>query len=53
LQPYLWEYCAELEPIGDALVLDISFPDEDGGHWFEGEARLSSLAPLRDDTSSA
>ena len=48
-QPYLWEYCAELEPVGDALILDISFPDEDGGHWFEGEARLSALAPLRDD----
>ena len=49
LQPYLWEYCAELEPVGDCLILDISFPDEDGGHWFEGEARLSTLAPLRDD----
>ena len=49
LQPYLWEYCAELEPVGDCLILDISYPDEDGGHWFEGEARLSALAPLRDD----
>jgi hypothetical protein len=49
LQPYLWEYCAELEPAGDVLILDISFPDDDGGHWFEGEARLSALAPLRDD----
>ena len=49
LQPYLWEYCVELEPVGDCLILDISFPDEDGGHWFEGEARLSALAPLRDD----
>lgn len=49
LQPYLWEYCAELEPVGDCLILDISFPDEDGGHWFEGEARLSALAPLRED----
>jgi len=49
LQPYLWEHCAELEPVGDALILDISYPDEDGGHWFEGEARLSALAPLRDD----
>jgi len=49
LQPYLWEYCSELEPVGDCLILDISFPDEDGGHWFEGETRLSALAPLRDD----
>ncbi len=49
LQPYLWEYCAELEPVGDTLILDISYPDEDGGHYFEGEARLSALAPLRDD----
>jgi hypothetical protein len=46
---HLWEYCSELELIGDSLVLDISYPDEDGGHWFEGEARLSALAPLRDD----
>ena len=49
LQPYLWEYCAELEPVGDCLILDISYPDEDGGNYFEGEARLSALAPLRDD----
>ncbi len=49
LQPYLWEYCAELEVVGDALILDISYPDEDGDNYFEGEARLSGLAPLRDD----
>jgi hypothetical protein len=49
LQPYLWEYCSELEPVGDCLILDIAYPDEDGGHYFEGEARLSALAPLRDD----
>ncbi len=49
LQPYLWEYCAELEPVGDALILDIVLPDEDGESGFEGEAQLSSLAPLRDD----
>jgi len=49
LQPYLWEYCSELEPLGNCLILDISYPDEDGGNYFEGEARLSALAPLRDD----
>jgi hypothetical protein len=49
LQPYLWEYCAELKPVGDALILDIVLRDEDGESWFEGEARLSALAPLRDD----
>ena len=49
LQPYLWEHCSELEPVGDSLILDISYPDEDGGNYFEGEARLSALAPLRDD----
>ncbi len=49
LQPYLWEYCSELVPIGDWLILDISYPDDDGGHYFEDEARLSGLAPLRDD----
>jgi hypothetical protein len=49
LQPYLWEYCVELEPVGDTLILDIVLRAEDGGNWFEGEARLSALAPLRDD----
>jgi len=49
LHPYLWEYCSELELIGDSLVLDIVLRDEDGESWFEGEARLSSLAPLRDN----
>jgi hypothetical protein len=49
LQPYLWEYCSELEPAGDALILDIVLRDEDGESWFEGEARLSALAPLRED----
>ena len=49
LQPYLWEYCAELELVGDYLILDISYPDVEGGNWFEDEARLSGLAPLRDD----
>jgi hypothetical protein len=49
LQPYLWEYRTELEPVGDSLILDIVLRDEDGEGWFEGEARLSALAPLRDD----
>lgn len=49
LQSYLWEYRSELEPVGDALILDIVLRDEDGESWFEGEARLSALAPLRDD----
>jgi hypothetical protein len=49
LQPYLWEYCTELMRVGDALILDIAYPDEDGDNWFEGEARLSALAPLRND----
>jgi len=49
LRPYLWEYCSELEVVGDALVLDISYPAEDGDTYFEGEARLSTLASLRND----
>ncbi len=49
LQPYLWEYCSELEAVGDWLILDISYPDDGGGHWFKDGARLSALAPLRDD----
>lgn len=49
LQPYLWEYCVELEAAGDHVVLDISYPDEDGENWFEDEAHLSALAPLRAD----
>jgi hypothetical protein len=49
LHPYLWEDSADLRPVGDYQILDISYRDEDGGDWFEGEARLSALAPLRDD----
>jgi hypothetical protein len=49
LQPYLWEYRTELDPVGDSLILDIVLRDEDGEGWFEGETRLSALAPLRDD----
>ena len=49
IEPYLWEYCIKLEPIGDYLILDISLNEEEGGEWVEGGGWLSALGPLRDD----
>jgi hypothetical protein len=49
IEPYLWEYCIKLEPVGDYLILDISLDEEEGGEWIEGEGWLSSLSRLRDD----
>jgi len=49
IEPYLWEYCVELEPVGDYLILDISLDEEEGADWIEGESWLSSLGRLRDD----
>jgi hypothetical protein len=49
VEPYLWEYCIELEPVGDCLILDISLDEEEGADWIEGEGWLSSLSRLRDD----
>jgi hypothetical protein len=49
IEPYLWEYCIELEPVGNYFILDISLDEEEGGEWIEGEGWLSSLSRLRDD----
>jgi len=49
IEPYLWEDCIELRPVGDVLILDISLDEEEGGEWIEGEGWLSSLSRLRDD----
>jgi hypothetical protein len=49
IEPYLWEDCLELEPVGGCLILDISLHEEGGGEWIEGEGWLSSLSRLRDD----
>ena len=49
IEPYLWEYCIELEPVGDHLILDVSLDEEEGVDWIEGEGWLSSLGRLRDD----
>jgi len=49
IEPYLWEYYIELQPIGDVLILDISLDNDEGGEWIEGEGWLSSLSRLRDD----
>jgi hypothetical protein len=48
-EPYVWEYCIELEPVGDYLILDISLDEEEGMDWIEGGGWLSSLNRLRDD----
>lgn len=49
IEPYLREYCIELEPVGDYLILDISLNEEEGLGWIEGEGWLSSLSRLRDE----
>jgi hypothetical protein len=49
IEPYLGEYCIELQPVGDVLILDISLDEEEGTDWIEGEGWLSSLSRLRDD----
>jgi len=49
IEPYLWEDCIELKPVGEYLILDISLHKEGGGEWIEGEGWLSSLSRLRDD----
>jgi hypothetical protein len=49
IEPYLWEYCIELKPVGDCLILDISLDEEEGVDWIEDEGWLSSLSRLRDD----
>lgn len=49
LDPYLWEDCIELKPVGDYLILDISLYEEEGLGWVEGEGWLSSLSRLRDE----
>ena len=49
IEPYLWDDCLELEPVGECLILDISLHEEEGGEWIEGEGWLSSLSRLRDD----
>ena len=49
IEPYLWKYRLELEPVGDCLILDISLHEDGGGEWVEGSGWLSSLSRLRDD----
>ncbi|MBM4465940.1 MAG: hypothetical protein FJ014_10385 [Chloroflexi bacterium] len=49
IEPYLWEYCIDLKPVGNYLILDISLDEEEGSDWIEGEGWLSSLSRLRDD----
>jgi hypothetical protein len=35
--------------VGEHVTLDISFPEEEGNDWIEGEGWLDALLPLRDD----
>jgi hypothetical protein len=49
LQPYYYGVEEiELTMVSQHAILNIAFEDE-GGDWVEGEGRLASLAPLRDD----
>ena len=51
LEPYLFGEGITLDEVGDYLILDIVFHDEDGGNWgwVEGEGWLSGLVQLRED----
>lgn len=46
-----YQYADYLEwtRMGDHLILNIQFTDENGGGWIEGEGWLSQIAPLRAD----
>lgn len=39
----------ELTAVGDYVILDIAFHEEDGGGWITEDLRIAPLAPLRDD----
>jgi hypothetical protein len=49
LEPYLWEYHVELEPEGDAFILQIMPCREDDNDWINEGYTLSGMAWLRDD----
>jgi hypothetical protein len=49
LQPFLWPYCVDTSRSGDHLLLDITYPADGAGEWFEMGGDLSGLARLRDD----
>jgi hypothetical protein len=50
LQPYYYGVEEiELTTVGEHIILNIAFNDEEGGDWIEGEGQLTLLAPLRDD----
>jgi hypothetical protein len=50
LQPYYYGVEEiELTTVGQHIILNIAFNDDEGGEWIEGEGQLASLAPLRDD----
>lgn len=50
LKPYYYG-CEEIELTtkGQYVILNISFQEEEGLGWIEGEGLLGALAPLRDD----
>jgi hypothetical protein len=50
LQPYYYGVEEiELTTVGQHVILNIAFHEEEGVDWIEGEGQLASLAPLRDD----
>ena len=50
LQPYYYGVEEiELTMAGDYVILNITFQEEEGFDWIEGEGELAGLAPLRDD----
>ncbi|MGK7875396.1 MAG: hypothetical protein AB4426_19475 [Xenococcaceae cyanobacterium] len=49
IQKYCVEDCITLSEIGNYLILDILFDNEEGFGWIEGEGYLESLIGLRDE----
>ncbi|MEW6211265.1 MAG: hypothetical protein AB1631_23065 [Acidobacteriota bacterium] len=49
IAPYCVEDIISTRVIGEYILLDIRFDDEDWSDWIEGEGWLSSLLPLRQD----
>ena len=49
LDPYLVAYHIEVEPAGEHLILQLTYEQERGYGWTEGEGRLGPLLGLRDE----
>jgi hypothetical protein len=48
-RPYFVEEYISFSSVGEHVILNIGFREEEGGGWIEGEGWLASLIQLRDD----